>query len=182
MITTVKFAKIKENAIIPTKNDEDAGYDIYPCFNEDWMIIYPHQTVMIPTGICSAFDSDYVMVLKERGSLGSKGIGLRAGIIDSGYRGEYFVALTNHNDDRIMIISKDEKESLNYIRQSFCYMKLSHNGLNRVDDTIIYPYNKAICQALLLPVPKVVTEEYTYDEIQAIPSKRGTGKLGSSGK
>ena len=39
MITTVKFAKIKPNAIIPTKRLEDAGYDIYPCFDEDYIII-----------------------------------------------------------------------------------------------------------------------------------------------
>jgi DUTP diphosphatase len=47
---------------------------------------------------------------------------------------------------------------------------------------ILYPYEKAICQALVLPVPEVEIEEYTYEELKAIPSERGTGRLGSSGK
>lgn len=63
MITTVKFAKTKPNAIIPTKRLEDAGYDVYPCFDEDYIIIKPHTTVIIPTGIASACDTDYCFVL-----------------------------------------------------------------------------------------------------------------------
>ena len=82
MITTVKFAKTNPNAIIPTKRVEDAGYDIYACFEESEMIIPPHQTVMIPTGIASACDIDYCFVLKERGSTGTTGIAQRCGIIE----------------------------------------------------------------------------------------------------
>ena len=33
------WAKIKEDAIIPTKKDEDAGYDIYACFDDDFIRI-----------------------------------------------------------------------------------------------------------------------------------------------
>ena len=33
-----------------------------------------------------------------------------------------------------------------------------------------------------MPVPYVEIEEYTYDELKAIPSQRGNGALGSSGK
>ena len=46
----------------------------------------------------------------------------------------------------------------------------------------LYPYEKAICQALVVPVPTVEVEEYTYEELKAIPSQRGNGALGSSGK
>lgn len=62
------WAKVKPNAIIPTKRTEDAGYDIYPCFEEDYIIVPTHETKLIPTGIASAFSDDYVAVLKERGS------------------------------------------------------------------------------------------------------------------
>ena len=47
---------------------------------------------------------------------------------------------------------------------------------------IDYPYEKAICQALVIPVPELDIEEYTYDELMAIPSQRGGGCLGSSCK
>lgn len=77
----IYFAKVKEQAIIPTKREEDGAFDIYACFEEDYMIIEPHETKMIPTGLASAFSADYVAILKERGSNGSKGIGQRAGVI-----------------------------------------------------------------------------------------------------
>ena len=46
----------------------------------------------------------------------------------------------------------------------------------------LYPYNKAIAQAILVPVPKVKVEEVTYNELKAIKSDRMNGQLGSSGK
>jgi len=162
----VKFAKIKSGAIIPTKLDENAGYDIYPCFEDDYIIIEPNETKMIPCGIASAFDDDYVMVLKERGSTGTRGIGQRAGVIDSGFRGEWICPITNHTNYDIVISNMSEDDLM---------FKSRHR-------MIIYPKSKAICQALLLPVPKVELEEITYDELLLIKSERGLGKLGSSGK
>ena len=47
---------------------------------------------------------------------------------------------------------------------------------------IRYPYEKALCQALVIPVSTADVEEYTYDALLAIPSSRGMGALGSSGK
>lgn len=76
---TVKFAKTKLGGVIPTKRRKDAGYDIYACFDEDYIAIAPGETKMIDTGICSSFSSKYVAVLKERGSTGTKGIGQRSG-------------------------------------------------------------------------------------------------------
>ena len=160
MITTIKFAKLKKDAIIPSKSKENAGYDIYPCFEEEYIHIPPHETILIPTGICSAFGDDYVMILKERGSTGTKGLAQRCGVIDSGFRGEWFVPITNTNEHPIFI-AKTPKD---------------------ISENKAYPYNKAICQALLLPVPEVDVEEYTPDEIKAIPSKRGDGMLGSTNK
>lgn len=167
MRTAIKFAKTNPNAIIPTKRLEDAGYDIYACFDEEEMEIPPHTTVMIPTGIASACDTDFCFVLKERGSTGSIGMAQRCGIIDSGYRNEWFVPITNTNDKPI-IISKDcaKNDTKTHEFEAFIY----------------YPYTKAICQALVIPVPENDVEEYTYEELKAIPSARGNGRLGSSGK
>ena len=54
-----------------------------------------------------------------------------------------------------------------------------------IDDecqVIAYPYEKAIGQLVVLEVPKMNVQEVTYEELLQIPSKRGTGKLGSSSK
>lgn len=164
--TTVKFAKTKPTAIIPTKRDEDAGYDIYANFEKDYMVIPPHETVMIPTGIACACDIDYCFIIKERGSTGTKGIAQRCGVIDSGYRDEILVPITNTTDKKIYIKKKDKTIPV----------------LDDVSEFIEYPYEKAIAQLLLIPVPTVDVEEYTYEELKAIPSKRGMGAWGSSGK
>ena len=92
------FAKVNPNAIIPSKRDEDGGYDVYACFDEDYMVIQPHETKLIPSGIATAFSPKWVAIIKERGSNGSKGIAQRCGVIDSGYRNEWFVPLSNTND------------------------------------------------------------------------------------
>ena len=169
MHTTVKFAKVRPTAKIPTKRVEDAGYDIYADFEDDFIIINPHTTTLIPTGIASACDTDYCFVLKERGSTGTKGIAQRCGIIDSGYRSEWFVPITNTTDDYIMIAKSDDTSTDVF-------------GSIPMKKIIRYPYEKAICQALVIPVPEVTVEEITYDELKAISSDRGTGALGSSGK
>ena len=158
------FAKVKPNAIIPSKRDEDAAYDIYACFDDDYLVIPPHKTVLIPTGIATVFSPKWVALLRERGSNGSKGIAQRAGVIDSGYRGEWFVPLTNTNRVPVVVVKKGVELPLMY------------------NDAIIYPYEKGIAQLLMVEVPKLRTKEISYEELQKHTSLRGTGALGSSGK
>lgn len=193
-MTEIKFAKLHPDAKIPNKKDEDAGYDIYAAFDEDYIVIEPGETVKIPTGICSAFDSDYVMVAKERSSTGSKGIGQRAGIIDSGYRGEWLLPLSNHDNYYPVFITKLSKEDTlaKYMQSNNMYDFLDNSGLRSeyeeeytldiTNNSIFYPYSKAIAQTLLLPVIPATVSEITVEELQAIPSERGAGGFGSTGK
>ena len=165
---TILFAKVNSKAIIPSKEEENGGYDIYACFEEDFMLIQPHEIKMIPTGIASAFDSKYVMILKERGSSGTKGMATRSGVIDSGYRGEWFVPINNTTNKNIIISKLSEEE-------------LKNQGVD-TSSSIVYPYTKGICQAILVPVPKVEVREIPLDKLKGIKSQRGEGALGSSGK
>ena len=91
MTANVKFAKVRPDAIIPSKRVEDMGFDIYANFDEDYIMIRSHETKLIPTGIASSCEPKYGFLLRERGSTGSKGIALRCGVIDSGYRNEWFI-------------------------------------------------------------------------------------------
>src|SRR5690606_14169728 len=45
------WAKVHPDAKIPTKRREDAGYDIYACFDEDELILKKLQPNFVPTGI-----------------------------------------------------------------------------------------------------------------------------------
>lgn len=171
----VKFAKVRPDAKIPSKRDEDMGFDIYACFDEDYIVIKPHETKLIPTGIASACDSDYGFVVFERGSTGSKGIARRCGVIDSGYRNEWFIGLTNTTDKMLFISKWSAKDTyIDYYGYEIDEMKSMKN--------FIYPYSKAIAQALVFPVPKTEVEEIPYEELMNIPSERGMGMLGSSSK
>ena len=159
------FAKVNPNAIIPSKRDEDGGYDVYACFDEDYMVIQPHETKLIPSGIATAFSSKWVAIIKERGSNGSKGIAQRCGVIDSGYRNEWFIPLTN-TTNKTVTISKLPKEQLPLMLQ----------------EGVVYPYTKGIAQFIMIEVPKLDTHEVDFDTLKAFKSERGLGALGSSGK
>lgn len=188
------FAKVKPDAIIPTKRDEDAGFDMYACIEEDGILIQPHQTILIPTGIATCFSPKYMYKLCERGSTGTKGIGQRCGVIDSGYRNEVQAPVTNLND-KPMLILKDELGDIVRIRSK------KKNGKEKTlvfdtredasqnitldelkDASIIYPMSKAITQGVLVELPSVDTKEISYDDLKNIPSSRGMGAWGSSQK
>lgn len=161
------WAKVKENAVLPAKRKEDAGYDLYPCFEEDFIEIKPHETLLVPLGVASAFDEDCVLFLKERGSTGSRGISVRSGVMDSGYRGEYIAPITNLNTRPVRIIKEDVLEAMRDEEKA---------------EFILYPYEKAICQGVLLRMPETEVRECSYEELKKMKSLRGEGRLGSSGK
>lgn len=164
------FAKVKPNAIIPSKTEENAGYDIYACFDKDYWLLKPHTTELIPTGIASALHKSKYIQLEERGSTGSKGIKRSAGVIDSGYHGEWFVAITNTNDFDLVIAKEPLYSNKNELLRKFGNM------------VIVYPYSKAIAQAIVHEVPRMNVSEVTYQDLLTITSERGTGSLGSSNK
>ena len=167
----VFWARDNDTVLIPTKRDEDGGFDVYANFEEDYIVIPRHTTVMIPTGLHSAFSSKWVAILKERGSNGSKGIAQRCGVLDSGFRNEWKIPLTNTNNCDVIIA---KKHVVDHIKETY--------STSYEDDVIIYPYEKAVCQAIFVEVPKLEHHEISVDELLNIPSERGMGMLGSSGK
>ena len=105
------------------------------------MVIKPLDSVMIPTGIASVIPEGYYMQIEERGSTGSKGIKRSCGVMDTGFRGEWFVVITNCSD-RLVVIAPEGYEDM------FREMRVT-----------MYPAKKAIAQAVLHEViPSKVTE------------------------
>jgi dUTP pyrophosphatase len=157
------FARCKEGAILPTKRKEDSGYDIYPCFDEESLLLEPGDIRLIPSGICSAFSIGFVFFIKERSSTGAVGLSTRMGVIDSGYRGEINIALNNTSNVPILI----------------------DKGVNKVvkeTRLVRYPYSKAIAQGVFCVIPTLEAKEITHEELLLISSVRGETFLGASGK
>ncbi|MBR0081699.1 MAG: dUTP diphosphatase [Clostridia bacterium] len=99
---TVPLKKLRENARIPSRGSSAAaGYDLYACLERP-VVIEPHETVKIGTGITAALPDGYFAACFARSGLASKQ-GLRpancVGVVDSDYRGEYIVALHNDSDE-----------------------------------------------------------------------------------
>lgn len=173
--TKLYFAKARPEAIIPTKRESDSGYDLYACVKEDEIEITPNKIKMIPTGVHCAFNSNYAMILEERGSSGTKGLSKRCGVVDSNYRGEINVVI-NNTTDKTIIISRYPEKTKQELQEGM-------SDLTYVDNNyIIYPMSKGIAQAVMVVIPQLETEEISLDNLKSIPSVRGDGKLGSSGK
>ena len=170
----IYFAKIRPTAILPSKKEEDAGYDMYADFSEEYFVIEPGQTRGVPTGIAIAFSSKYYAQVEERSSMAKIGIKKSGGVFDSGYRGEYFIMTYNTNKKPFVISAKplDEVEA-EFEVAGKVYKK---------DEVMLYPKSKAICQIVLQVVPVMEEKEISYEELLAIPSARGTGAFGHSGK
>ena len=92
----IPIERCREGAILPRyMRDGDAGMDV--CAAED-ITIFPGQTVLIPTGLKFAIPPGYEIQVRPR-----SGISLRTalripnspGTIDSGYREEVGVIMTN---------------------------------------------------------------------------------------
>ena len=95
----IQVKKLRPNAVMPTRGSAAAaGYDLYACLEES-VVIPPHATVPVGTGLAMAFEEGWFAAIFARSGLAAKK-GLRpancVGVCDADYRGEYIVAL--HND------------------------------------------------------------------------------------
>ena len=104
---TLKIKKLSENAIIPKRATEgSAGMDLYACIDEP-VTIESGDLKLIPTGIAIELpDNNTAAFVFARSGLGIKhGISPSnaVGVIDSDYRGEVCVGLTNHGKEPFTI-------------------------------------------------------------------------------
>lgn len=101
---------LNEYAHLPTRGSEyAAGYDLYAAI-EKTIIIQPHSTVKIGTGLAFELPENTFAAIFARSGLATKE-GLRpancVGVCDSDYRGEYIVAIHNDTDEPQVITPKE---------------------------------------------------------------------------
>ena len=97
MILQIK--KLTDTAKIPERGSSmAAGYDLFADIKDE-VVIQPHTTFMVGTGVAVAIPEGYFGGIYARSGLSAKE-GLRpancTGVVDADYRGEIKVAL--HND------------------------------------------------------------------------------------
>lgn len=98
----INIKKLNENATIPTYGSEfSAGADLYALADEP-IVIAPHETVLVHTGVAMEIPTGYVGLVFARSGLATKRAlapANKVGVIDSDYRGEIMVALHNHGNE-----------------------------------------------------------------------------------
>ena len=106
----LKIKKMRENAVIPERaTGGSAGLDLYACIDEP-VSIGSGDLKLIPTGIAIELaNRNTVALIFARSGLGIKhGIAPSnaVGVVDSDYRGEICVGLTNHGKETFVIEPK----------------------------------------------------------------------------
>lgn len=121
----VRFIKLDDRAVVPTYGSASAaGADLYALAGEN-IVIPPHKTVMIHTGLAMELPEGYCGLIFARSGIATKR-GLapanKVGVVDSDYRGEFMVALHNHSDESATIAGGERIAQLvitPYLRAEF---------------------------------------------------------------
>lgn len=103
----ITFKKTDDMAIIPERaTPGSAGLDIFACLHES-VTLRPGEIKMIPTGLTAETDcSDVALLIYPRSGLSAKfGVSLAncVGVVDSDYRGDWFVPLINHGSKPFIV-------------------------------------------------------------------------------
>ena len=102
MKTIINYVKLTETAKEPVCGSEySAGYDLSADILKSVMIP-PHQTVKIPTGLAIELpEGTFGGVYPRSGIATKEGLAPanKVGVVDCDYRGEIMVSLHNHSDE-----------------------------------------------------------------------------------
>lgn len=97
---TVVFEALNDEVQIPVRATEGAaGFDLLA---PKKLKLKPGRLYAVELGFKAAIPPGYVGIFKERSGLGKKGVEVRAGVIDSDYRGEWIVVLTSPIEEVII--------------------------------------------------------------------------------
>lgn len=106
---TVEFAKLSDNAKLPTQGSpQAAGWDLYALEETK---IERRKSSMIKTGLAVAIPEGWEGQIRCRSSLGKKGMIMPNGIgtIDSDYRGELMVLATWIGEEDFFVVQEGER-------------------------------------------------------------------------
>ena len=117
-MSTIRIKKLHPNAILPTYGSvEAAGADLYACLDEP-VTVEPGKTAWIPLGFAMEVPKGCAgLVYARSGMACKKGLAPanKVGVIDSDYRGEIGVSLTNQSDKPYTVTPGDRIAQLMFI-------------------------------------------------------------------
>jgi dUTP pyrophosphatase len=90
----IKVKKLRPDAKLPARAyDKPLGYDVFFCPEDGTHInIYGgNAPTAFKTGIAIEPPEGFGYIVRERGSMGTRGVAVRAGVIDEDWRGEVII-------------------------------------------------------------------------------------------
>lgn len=103
----IRIRLLSIRARVPSKSHHgDAGWDLY---SSDEVAVLPGETKVVPTGVAMEIPQGWYGQIKARSGLGSKGVVVTAGVVDSGYRGEIGVVVVNTKRDGEFVFRAGDK-------------------------------------------------------------------------
>lgn len=181
----IKVKRLHEDAIMPTRDEGDAGWDLYAL--ED-AIINPGDVVPIKTGIALGIPKGYRIAFRDRSGLGRQGLTITGGLIDNPYIGELIVCLANIKTRYMIHFIVDLLKNMMVNVVEMLMSKMDGNDtfkavefeINSLDAAAYYVYKgDRITQFVLEEDPQFVSL-LEVDELE--PTKRGDKGFGSSGR
>lgn len=104
MILDIKL--LSNTAKAPRKNyNSDAGFDL---FSDEEVVLLAGAVTKVKTKVSMSIPDGYCGIIKDRSSLGSGGIHVFAGVIDSAYRGEIIICLFNSRISEYRVLAGDK--------------------------------------------------------------------------
>lgn len=130
----IEIKLLNDTAILPTYGSIDAaGADLYANIDEN-LVIKPHETIFVKTGIAISIPKGLVGLVFARSGLSCKR-GLapanKVGVIDSDYRGEVMVALHNHTEEEKQIEQNERIAQIAFVP----YIKGNFEIVDELPDT-----------------------------------------------
>ncbi|XP_035273405.1 deoxyuridine 5'-triphosphate nucleotidohydrolase-like isoform X4 [Anguilla anguilla] len=127
----LKFAKLTENATVPTKGSaKSAGYDLYSAYDYS---VAPMDKVVVKTDIQIAVPTGCYGRVAPRSGLAAKYfIDVGAGVVDEDYRGNVGVVLFNFSKETFEVKKGDRVAQL--ICEKICYPELEEH--KTLDETV----------------------------------------------
>jgi len=181
----IKVKRLHKDAIMPTRDKGDAGWDLYALENK---VINPGDIIPIQTGIALGIPKGYRIAFRDRSGLGRQGITITGGLIDNPYIGELIVCLANIKTRYMMhfIVELLKNMMINVV--DMLMSKINGNDTfkgvvfknNSLDAAAYYVYKgDRITQFVLEEDPQFVSL-LEVDELEE--TKRGDKGFGSSGR
>jgi len=129
-VSTIKFKKLKEDAIIPQyMTTGSVGFDIHA---NNYLTLKSHYTGIVTTGLAIQIPEYTELTVRQRSGLSityPNYIAIGIGTIDFDYRGEIMVPVVNNNIYKKFVINKGD-------RIAQCILSPMIRGIIQVTDNL----------------------------------------------